>query len=455
MYKNSEIKLNHAILGLLLLTFSSSSIFLWHSDIPWSDQQRLFQLFFLTLILPTCLAQEKSRLTFNQHAAIATILLIGTISSISSSLPKWAAIEVSRYVALALTLHLVSTNKNSEKIILIIITGTIGLLSSKFLIYYFMAFYSNIRNISTDVLAIGFSNPRFYAQFQAIALPITAMLGIYKFHKKHHLTHLITLSAVSLQWCIAIALGGRGLFLAFGCSYLVLFFLFRSYWQQAAWQLIAFAAGLLIYAFAFHWIPSILNIPEVSTQLIREGLSAREVIWKLALQMTLDNPWLGAGPMHFAAIQNSVAAHPHQMILQWSSEWGIPATLIALYLIGTGMLRGLVVVRSQHSTPVDAALWLSLCNALVLAQVDGVFVMPYSEVWITVIAGLALSRWGQLRTMRNYEKAIINLIATVAFTVLLSVICQEMYVFLDDSQPLPEHYKGFRPRFWTNGWIGQ
>jgi len=198
-----------------------------------------------------------------------------------------------------------------------------------------------------------------------------------------------------------------------------------------------------------------LNIPEVSTQLIREGLSAREVIWKLALQMTLDNPWLGAGPMHFAAIQNSVAAHPHQMILQWSSEWGIPATLIALYLIGTGMLRGLVVVRSQHSTPVDAALWLSLCNALVLAQVDGVFVMPYSEVWITVIAGLALSRWGQLRTMRNYEKAIINLIATVAFTVLLSVICQEMYVFLDDSQPLPEHYKGFRPRFWTNGWIGQ
>src|SRR5690606_36380613 len=123
------------------------------------------------------------------------------------------------------------------------------------------------------------------------------------------------------------------------------------------------------------------------------------------------NPWLGVGPMHYSAVVNPISAHPHQVVLQWLAEWGVIATGLAIIIAGWGSIHGLKYLRRQQAEPIDAALWLSIIGALVLAQVDGVFVMPYTETWLAILIGLAMARWAKLRVVPMAQVYSLRLLA--------------------------------------------
>src|SRR5476651_1958481 len=116
--------------------------------------------------------------------------------------------------------------------------------------------------------------------------------------------------------------------------------------------------------------------------------------------MILERPWLGFGPMHFADIANDIAAHPHQAILQWASEWGVPSTLCVIALVARAGWTTLGIVREPALSvvPVDLlrlCLFASLIGALTQAMVDGVIVMPVSQLWLALVVGwlMALHVW--------------------------------------------------------------
>src|SRR5690606_7846536 len=122
-------------------------------------------------------------------------------------------------------------------------------------------------------------------------------------------------------------------------------------------------------------------------------LSGREKIWLWAWEMAIANPWLGVGPLHYAAVVNPIAAHPHQVVLQWLAEWGFIATFLAIVITVMGLIYSARYLRQDRAENLDAALWVSIVGALILAQVDGVFVMPYTETWLALLLGLAVARW--------------------------------------------------------------
>lgn len=444
-------------LALIAITaFSLSAVWLWRSDLEWHDQQRLAQLL---LIVPTMLILVAARTTYlstRSSLLLAIIFMLGLLSSLLAEHTIWALIEASRYLGLLALMLLAAAlpARTGAKVLLVLLLSVSGIHALQFFLYYAMAFISGIRDLASDILLTGFSNPRFFSQFQALAFPLVAALGLKALRGERKWLGFLIFAILSMQWCIAIVLGSRGLFMAFFCSSAALLLFARPHWRVVSWQAAALAIGTLLYLVGFHLIPAWLEIPSGTRVLLRDGLSARDILWQLALQLTLENPWLGAGPMHFAADDNRMSAHPHQMVLQWTAEWGLPATLLALWLIAKGMLRGLQRVRSSQGGLLDAALWLSLFNALILAQVDGVFVMPYTEVWLAVLAGIALGRWSSTRSISPAEKSITALVMVFAALVLLRVLHQELPAVLDRGAELGAHHTGWKPRFWLDGWIG-
>jgi O-antigen ligase len=173
--------------------------------------------------------------------------------------------------------------------------------------------------------------------------------------------------------------------------------------------------------------------------------------------MMQANPLFGVGPMHYSAVWNHIGAHPHQAILQFLAEWGIPATGLLLFSILLGMWLGLNRIRSTPNY-LDAALWLALMASLILAQVDGVFVMPYTEGWLAILAGLALARWqGSVETTAavfSLRRTMFLMLLLLAIAVIGRILVVDVPQLHDTSRKFyQEHNIGSPPRFWDQGWI--
>lgn len=332
---------------------------------------------------------------------------------------------------------------------------TVGIIHAlQFFVYYFSAFFSGIKILDADILFNGFSNPRFFGQFQAMLIPVMAALIMRC--RRTQLTGTATLLALALigQWCIALTLGGRGLWLGLLASNFTLTLLSRQLRQILFVQTGTAFIGFMLYALLFWLIPFWFEIDLTLHSNLRTGLSGREIIWRSASEMVLAHPWFGVGPMHFAATYNAIAAHPHQAILQWAAEWGIAATLIALYLGARGLGHGARTLLQHTANELDAGLWIAIVGTLVLAQVDGVFVMPYTETWLALLSGVALARWST-----PHPPSVTQRFACLIITLPIAIVLGK--ILISEAPALPQatneymtaHQTGWTPRFWLQGWI--
>lgn len=225
------------------------------------------------------------------------------------------------------------------------------------------------------------------------------------------------------------------------------------------WQLLAAALGLAMYWLLFYSLPPLLGM-EVGVENRLDNLSSlsgREVIWRLAWEYMLAHPWLGVGPMHFAALPNPVGAHPHNAILQLLAEWGIPAALAAVVLA----LGGLIAFARPLRQKVDVlrlALLTSLLAACVQSMVDGVIVIPYTQTWLAVLAGWALGvHWsGQPVPQASPSRFIssgLRVGAVLALGLLIWGVWPEILNRPEATAAYLEHHDSLVPRYWAQGWI--
>jgi len=126
--------------------------------------------------------------------------------------------------------------------------------------------------------------------------------------------------------------------------------------------------------------------------------SGRTAMWRGSIQDTKSHPWLGIGPMNYAC-KGPVyrAAHPHSFPIQFLSEWGIPAFLLMLSVALFIAFKLVVTLRAETGTageqPVNAlklALATSLIAASICACLDGVLIMPASQVTGILVCGWLL-----------------------------------------------------------------
>ncbi|HCE6581201.1 TPA: O-antigen ligase family protein [Pseudomonas aeruginosa] len=419
----------------------------------WHDQQRILQL--LVLSGSSLLLLFSFPLTFSgkeAHAALLFILGLGSVSAFLSANPSFK--EWSVFAGLMLFSFNISASPEWVRRTALwglVVLG--GFFCYQFLLSYLAAFVSGLRELNPGVLLSGFSNVRTMGQFQAMLLPLMAALGLYLRETGRFRLSWLVMLLLAIQWCISFALAGRGLWLGFAVAHLALCWIGPVGRRFLIVQLSAAFVGLALYFLLMVALPTWLGIDMTLMSGMRSGLSLRDVLWRDAWGMFVAHPLLGVGPMHFSAVPNSVGAHPHQMLLQWFAEWGGVAGLLVVGLMTLGLLRGARYLREQGD-PMDAGLWLALVSVLVLAQVDGVFVMPFTQTVLALLVGIAMARWSKPVVPSPAQRWLCRGLAVVVIVVLGRVLLLEVPgLTAAEERYLEIHGGGEAPRFWIQGWI--
>lgn len=433
------------------------------------DWQRVLQIALISGALVYGLSTGSARACVDRPTAFGLLLIIaaGLLSSLLAHQPLWALIEVALMtggatLAVAFCRVRRAGGQSLDRVLILLVMMLCLIKSVQYLYATLSAFTSGEAVLDTDLLLSGFSNKRFYGQFQTFTLPLLALpLLISRLGKP---ARAAAFALLCTWWLIAISGGTRGTWLGMGAAALLLLFSGASGRRWAGWQVVAACCGALLYWLVFRVLSEYLGIEVVNgaPDRLTTSLSGRGPIWTQAWNMIIERPWLGFGPMHFADITNDIATHPHQAILQWASEWGVPSMLCVLWLASRA---GWAVLRSIHARRLSMAsadllrlcLFAALIGALTQSMVDGVIVMPNSQVWLALVAGwlMALHDWQSpqptpLPGMRR--------LWTVAGALSVGLL---IYVAIRDVPHLAENIRQYaasskghlQPRFWVQGVI--
>lgn len=450
------------VLALSLLLLGITLSFSGH------DWQRVVQVGVGVCAVVYGLVTPAGRLVDSPTAiGLALVLGLGLVSTWLAHQPLWALTEW----ALMLTCGVIAVafarlRRNGDQALdQALILFVLLLCLIKTLQYGYagvLAFTSGDTTLDTDLLLGGFSNKRFYGQFQTFTLPLLALPLLLA--STSRLTRGLVFALLCAWWLIAISGGTRGTWLGVGVAAVILAFLGAAGRRWLAWQVAALCGGLFLYWLLFMVLARYLGleIASLSNDRLTTSLSGREVIWWQAWDMIRERPWLGFGPMHFADIPNPIAAHPHQAILQWASEWGVPSALCVSLLALRGGWATLRVIHRQGParSPQDLlrlCLFAALLGATVQAMVDGVMVMPYSQLWLALVVGwlMALHPWHTpvVEPMPLLHRAW-QVAAVLAVALLVVVVCRDLPGSTERSQHYIDTAKGhLQPRFWVQGVI--
>lgn len=397
----------------------------------------------------------------------AVVLSLALLSIWKSHQPQWALVELvvllsSCCIARAFALERARFGLGLDRILISFVLFLCAVKSLQFISALAAALFSDVGTLDSTLLFEGFSNRRFYGQFQTFTLPLLTLPLLLAATKPS--TKFGVFLLLGCWWMMAIAGGSRGTWLGMACAAIFIFCCCGAggrHWFR--WQITAAATGLALFLFFFTVVPGYLNVDvtNFAGDRLNTSLSAREIIWHQAWEMIKARPLLGFGPMHFADIHNQVAAHPHQIFLQWASEWGVPSTLLVMGLVARGLLATLRLIRkrSTSSGAVDLlriCLFGSLLGALTQAMVDGVIVMPYSQLWMALVGGwlMGIHEWSDREpsSLSSFWGPV--LIMTFGVGLLIYTVVRD-FPHLEEREDQYGHDFGgnLQPRFWMQGVI--
>lgn len=454
------------------------------SRLAWHDGQRLAELALLGIIVLGVtmsrtghgLANVWAGLPCWIRAALFAAFVLGLVSALQSHLPRWAMLEWGLLLLLLIVALAVAAGRRAggvhidQWIIMVLYASAVAYVAKMAVVYvamltvgasYGMGF--NVRDLYT-----GFSNIRFFGFVQTMVLPFLLLPAMWWARTR---AQRIVLGVVpALWWMLAVASGSRGAWVALAIGVLaVLLFGGHAGRRWIKWQITGLVCGLICYAVFVLLVPQLLEQPASFLHRAEDitSLSLRDVIWTAAINFARENPFLGVGPMHFAYYANTVAAHPHNVVLQFMAEWGMPAALSFTVVFATGGLafarhvRRVAAVSDAQVGMNAVALLASLTGAAAQAMIDGVLVMPVSQILLALIIGWALGLYlaGDRETVQcgTPEKMLgTALIVLAAGSVIYGVQPEigrieqreETYLAAHPGNPL-------FPRFWAQGWIGE
>ena len=466
------------ILMCALATAATLSVIHWGFVGEWHDQQRVG----LVLLICVCglsavmlLGRDQAPQFFGENVryAIAGILVLGILSAWRARQPMWAFVEFAVQlgcvgVAWWIAVIRLRGGAGLDRALLWIVFSVCGLHILQFVAAYVAFCVTGLGGGDPFLLLAGFSNLRFYGQFITLTLPLLALPLVLS--EVSRIRFILCFSMLSLWWGIAFISGTRGTWLGLSFSMLVLIFGGGIARRWVMWNLAGALVGLGVCWLCVSGIPDLMGVTTLNHPGNRSmtDLSCRELIWRMAMGMIYERPFLGFGPMHFAdqvtRFECGMAAHPHQAWLQWASEWGVPSALTVSWLAvkgGIHAFRDVVAANGGRSNlnVLKICLLGSVLGALAQSMVDGVFVMPNTELWLAILSGWLLGASGNSEC--EIDKSAVNPLGVFWRWSLLAAGCLLMLVVVRDLPRLTDRVDDFAeviggplmPRFWTQGII--
>lgn len=457
----------YVLVCVILLVAPVTVIALEGHDWQRMAQYALAVLAFLLLMARSLKSGPVALVSSQARVALACVLAGGVVSAGFSHQPLWSLTEVGLAICcLCIASGFAVARKEHvdtfDSGFVLVFLALCLIKCVQFLAMSLAAFTSDVPVIEASILLDGFSNQRFYGQFQTLTLPLLAFPLMLP--KNALPIKAAAFCLLSCWWMIAICGGTRGTWMGMGAAAIVLSCCAAAGRLWMGWQLLTAAAGCALYWALFSLLPGYLGfeILNFAGDRLTTSLSARDIIWEQAWEMIASRPLLGYGPMHFADIPNLIAAHPHQAVLQWASEWGIPSALLVGALaawgtVATGMLLRRKQASRESADLLRVCVFASLIGALAQSMVDGVIVMPYSQLWLSIVIGWLLSshEWRVQPKPAGPVFAVLWLSVMGAAVLLLGYVMARDVPHLEQNQ---QHYARdfggpLKPRFWVQGVI--
>ena len=447
----------------------------------WHDRQRIGQVVLLLLMVLGGVSIWRHALwdTFIQipnyiRAALFFGFLLGAVSSVFSNYPRYAWLEWSTFVLLFVAMLLIAAHARCKAKefdqwairVVWIVAFTIFL---RIMMGYMAAL---IENTELDTIALfdsSFSNRRFFGQVASMVIPLLAYPLLIKATPLWQRGTFFLLLAA--WWMLVIVSGTRGTGLAIaGATMFMAIFLWHESKAWLKFQVAGFLVGGMLFVLLFVWLPVWLGqTPALENRTSNLAtLSGREELWGMAWAQIQVHPWLGIGPMHFASLGLKYGAHPHNAILQLASEWGVIATTAFVLPVMYGVKRLITHLHQRSTDSTEKKLLIciavSLLAAITQSMVDGILVIPYTQIWLIFIAGWALGIYfrnpaaSPMQVHSRFGEVGIVFVGLVAAILLVKGVSPEVF----DRVSITRRYvvDGIRtgkimilPRYWGAGEI--
>lgn len=203
-------------------------------------------------------------------------------------------------------------------------------------------------------------------------------------------------------------------------------------------QLASFAVGSTVVAGAV--LLTLAASKDAWDEVSDTDTSKLETQWQM-LGFVWDHRWFGVGrgafESTFPAYRHGsgyvVFTHPEQILIQWSSEWGLPVAAAALCLILWSLRPQVVVAR----TPVVIGPWAAIAACAVHNLVDLNSEIPAIMLMLASCAGLVVggtsgeeSRISHLANWAQHSRIVVTatvLIAVTAIAWVLPTLGRDLY----------------------------
>jgi len=373
------------------------------------DSQRLIELLLLSLVLLECIALRTTAGSASigkvTRYAFYVLAALAVISSYAAASPRHALIETSLFAGLAYLTVFVTRlyHENSAQLIkrlTYILWGGVLLSMVAFYVGYFTAIAFKTPVVWPAPIT-GFNNIRFFNQYQLWTLGLLALPLLTIDVNSKRARYCLHFGMVA-WWVLLFHSASRGVLLAWIVGILITACIYRKLaWPFIRLQLIHITAGFFSYQVLFELIPLLRGFAVVTGTVVRETTSDRIALWGQALRLIQEHPLLGIGPMQFAW-HSPISAHPHNSVLQLAAEFGLPAALLLLTITAYGLycwLKRFNITRLQSQNNQDRHLTIALLFTAVTnaaySLVDGVIVMPISQVMMFTFIGLMIAFYAE------------------------------------------------------------
>jgi O-antigen ligase len=430
----------------------------------YHDSQRLLELLLICLVLlhSIMFSQRDFQFITNRavHYALYILIALAIISSSLALSPRHALIEISLFAGLTFLALFVSQLYKENKTHLLkwliyIFWFSISLGIVSFYVGYITATIFNTP-VEWPAPLKGFSNVRSFNQYQLWTLGLIT-LPLLTFDFKRTYTRGLLHIGLIAWWVLLFYSASRGALLAWFVGIVMTAIIYKkSAWPFIRLQLIYITAGFFSYEILFQVIPNLRESAVVTGTILRDSTSDRLELWKLSLTLIEEHPVFGVGPMHFAWYSHTLA-HPHNSVLQLMAEWGLPAALMILSIAGYGLVcwlkkfsNGNLQSQSETNSNLIIVLFFTLITGAAYSLVDGVIVMPISQIMMFTIIGLMIGLYNDDYTIEKSHNSLLK--PVFASLVLIALIWSTLPEILQSAAGSDRYfsigYPAAGPRMW-------
>ncbi len=461
------------IVMLGIISYSWSGLLYYaFSPAGFNIKRVLLSAFFLILLvffLSSAVFRERltARLATIPRGTIylwVSVIVWGSLSSLQSAYPERGLLEVSLYMLLLFSGLAISVSGISEKGLLYgvaVIGGAIGLYTFGYGFRYIL--HLKYESDTWMYSIYQFSHQRTLNHAQSWLIPLFALLPLCLSPVSVALRKLCWFPVIAMYFFMLVS-GGRGLPLMLFCSLLLTFILFRNESRQlVVVNCKAFLAGATLYLILIQLIPWLWGKGiEEGNLLSRLGAldSGRFELWQAAWEMIKATPWFGVGPQHYIILMGHGPGSPHNILLQWACEWGLPAAAGMAMLLVWALVsyqkklkaRLVAGVVSTFQGKIQVAVFTAMITSGSYALISGVFITPMSQMLMVLVYGVALNFYWQSTkakgTLRPIERIMLGILAGSLAMVYLVIVYSD---FIMGCYPIYIPMEGTAPRFWLNG----